>query len=289
MTTRINPRRLDSSKHGFTLVELLVVIAIIGILVGMLLPAVQAAREAARRMSCSNNLAQLGLAAHSFEFARETLPYGVNDPVGPIRNEDRGQHISWVFSLLPYMEQLNLRAAIQPELGAYAEANLKARQTSIAALRCPSNPTQWEKGGVGVSDYAACHHDSEAPIDSKNNGLMFRDSRVLFSEIIDGSSFTMLFSEKCASDTELGWLSGTRSTIRNTGSFEYPTKGTKPDVDDSDPLFVGGFGSFHSTGINASFADGSMRFLSRSIDPKLFSRLGNRSDGELLDYRDSGW
>src|SRR4249919_24168 len=98
-------RRRVSRRMAFTLVELLVVIAIIGILVALLLPAVQAAREAARRTSCVNNQVQLALAVHSYEFHFETLPPGVTNPTGPIRNEPQGNHVSWIVRILPYMEE----------------------------------------------------------------------------------------------------------------------------------------------------------------------------------------
>src|SRR5437868_11689079 len=85
---------------GFTLVELLVVIAIIGILVALLLPAVQSAREAARHTTCVNNEVQLALAIHNYEFHFETLPPGVINPTGPIRNEPQGIHVSWIARIL---------------------------------------------------------------------------------------------------------------------------------------------------------------------------------------------
>ena len=117
-TRHIHPRTSNASRIGvppmrttrffkraFTLVELLVVIAIIGVLVALLLPAVQAAREAARRVSCMNNTTQLSLSMHSYDFHHEELPPGVTNPDGPIRNEPVGQHVSWTVMVLPYLEQ----------------------------------------------------------------------------------------------------------------------------------------------------------------------------------------
>src|SRR5262245_29171417 len=110
-------------RAGFTLVELLVVIAIIGILVSLLLPAVQAAREAARRTSCLNNLTQLGLAVHNFEFHYEHLPSGVTNADGPIRNEPIGTHVGWVVQILPYLEHHALAQRFDQTAGAYSEKN----------------------------------------------------------------------------------------------------------------------------------------------------------------------
>src|SRR6187551_2927825 len=92
-------------RSGFTLIELLVVIAIISVLIALLLPAVQAAREAARRVQCVNNLMQLGIALHNYESSHEILPPGVINPTGPILNTPKGYHAGWMLQLLPFIEQ----------------------------------------------------------------------------------------------------------------------------------------------------------------------------------------
>ncbi len=279
-------------RSGFTLVELLVVIAIIGILVGLLLPAVQAAREAARRCSCMNNMAQLGLAMHHYEFNNERLPSGVTNPTGPIRNEMVGQHLSWVVEILPQMEQGALYRHFDREGGAYASANLDARSQHIHTLLCPSfpfdssnNPDKSSTKSIAVTTYAGCHNDSEAAIDGENNGVLFLNSRLRFSQILDGSSQTILLGEMVPDKNSYGWASGTRATLRNTGSFELPDYRTRknPLPDLTGTLVVGGFGSYHGSGGNFTFADGSVHFLPISIDKSLFRRLGNRADGELLN------
>src|SRR6478672_7261874 len=115
------PPRLGGPA-GFTLVELLVVIAIIGILVALLLPAIQAAREAARRTSCVNNEVQVALAIHNYEFHFETLPPGVTNPTGPIRSEPVGNHVGLIVRIPPYMEEQILWKHFDASLGAYAPA-----------------------------------------------------------------------------------------------------------------------------------------------------------------------
>jgi prepilin-type N-terminal cleavage/methylation domain-containing protein len=278
-------------RGAFTLVELLVVIAIIGVMVGLLLPAVQAAREAARRTSCLNNLVQLNLAIHNFEFGFEHLPAGVINPDGPIRNEEIGQHVSWTVQILPYLEQQTLYSAIDIEAGVYAPANREARKIHVATLLCPSFAYPYASADVNSrpSGYAGCHHDSEAPIDSDNNGLLFLNSRVGYNEILDGSSNTILLGELVPTASELGWASGTRATLRNTSGINrnkpWQRNPNTPDpaVDNmAGSLQVGGFSSMHPGGANFAIADGSSRFLSESIDPDLLRQLGNRADGELM-------
>ena len=293
---RMNVRDL----RAFTLVELLVVIAIIGILVGLLLPAVQAAREAARRCSCSNNLSQLGLAVHHYEFNAEQLPSGVINPDGPIRDEAIGQHVSWIVGILPYIEQSNAYRKFDQAAGAYAPINKPVRLEQMAILTCPSHPNprseREDRGLVALTNYAGCHHDSEAPIDADNNGVLFLNSRLRLSKVLDGMSQTILLGEMRDTLDSLGWVSGTRSTLRNTSvlndpkSFDQSAAGNAPEaVEPAGSLRVGGFGSYHTGGAQFVFADGSSRFISSSIDKETYRKLGNRADGELLGDSGYGW
>ena len=274
---------------GFTLVELLVVIAIIGILAGLLLPAIQQAREAARRTSCGSNLMQLGLAAHHYEFNMEHFPPGVTNADGPIRNEAIGQHVSWVVQVLPYIEQNAAYDRFDQELGAYAPANKQIREHGIGILRCPSDPNRSDIGPK-MTSYFGCHHDTESAIDEKNNGLLFLNSKVRFSDIYDGSSHTILIGEGINDKESFGWVSGTRWTLRNTGKFDMSlyqrrnaTTAQAPATPPSS-LHVGGFGSYHFGGATFVFADGSTRFIARDTDPVVYQHMGHRADGELPRY-----
>ena len=286
------PRSLAKQRQAFTLVELLVVIAIIGVLVALLLPAVQSAREAARRASCANNVTQLGLSVHNFEFHFETLPAGVLNADGPIRNEPQGQHVSWIVQVLPYLEQRNLYQKFNQAAGAYAAENAQVRATVVSILRCPSDPVPQvnQASTIARSGYAGCHHDVEAPIDDDNHGLLFLNSKIRHSQIYDGSSMTLLLGEALTSPSGLGWVSGTRATLRNTSLIEtgqpYPpppsATATADEKEASGSLFVGGFGSYHPGGVLVAFADGSTRFINKNIEPKTLHLLGHRADGEIL-------
>lgn len=284
--------RYQRSSHpmpAFTLVELLVVIAIIGILVGLLLPAVQAAREAARRCQCESNLAQIGLALHHFEFNMEHLPSGTTNPTGPIKTEPVGEHISWIIRILPYIEQKGTYNHFDLKAGAYAESNLPVRHQQLNVFMCPSRAhqslLQVNDLEVYPSDYVGCHHHIEEPIDAKNTGLLFLNSRVRFSDIEDGSSNTFLVGEKLDELNGLGWVSGTRATLRNTGVLPItPPDRLVPAIDgEPSPLEVGSFGSTHTGGTQFVFGDGSVRFISSNIELKLYQQLGHRADGELMD------
>jgi prepilin-type N-terminal cleavage/methylation domain-containing protein len=202
-----------SCRRAFTLVELLVVIAIIGVLVALLLPAVQAAREAARRSACSNNLAQLILAIHTYESGHEMYPPGTIDAKGPIVNARIGYHHNWLIQILPFLEQENAWNAIDKRLSVYHAKNAPLMAHELRVVFCPSNPAP-----RGVLCYAGVHHDAEKPIDAKDNGMFFLNSKLRYEDIGDGASNTIFLGEKLPDAWELGWMSGTRASLRNTGT-----------------------------------------------------------------------
>lgn len=291
--------RTSRSRRGFTLIELLVVIAIIAVLIALLLPAIQAAREAARRAQCVNNLMQLGIALQNYEAAHEVLPPGVVNDKGPILNVAKGYHISWAAQILPFIEQKNIYNHLNFKLGAYTIENASARSITIATYLCPSQVKRGAGGGgnSGVDNhYAACHNDTEAPISVKNTGVFFLNSRIRYEDIPDGSSSTIFVGEKMQGAADLGWISGTRATLRNTGNIPNsggavtPLTGPDPADPEAAPsgageesaLPVGGYSSHHPGGSNFAFGDGSVKFLKGSISPQVFRHLGNRADGEMI-------
>ncbi len=292
-----------SRERGFTLVELLVVITIIGILIALLLPAVQAAREAARRVQCVNNLAQLGIGLHNYESGYEVLPPGVCNPKGPIHNTPAGYHMSWLVQLLPYVEEEVTYRHIDFSVGAYDKKNQAVRQVKIRLFVCPSDRSSGRPGSgfspddsggpVGASNYAGCHHDVESPIDRDNHGVMFLNSRIGSKDVTDGTSHTIYAGEKPIEQADLGWMSGTPATLRNTGLVSGGAFATGfPAADQGSPaekvaasspdLAVGGFSSPHPGGANFLLGDGSVRFISWSIKPSLLQQLGHRADGKLF-------
>ena len=309
--------------RGFTLVELLVVIAIIGILIALLLPAVQAAREAARRASCTSKLEQIGIALHHYEAAQEMLPPGVVDAKGPVRNEPVGYHVGWLVQILPYIEEGVTFRHVDFSKSVYDPKNAPVRDVQIQLFLCPSNgrgsyrqasnptemPAEPSAGqqpaenagpyGVALSAYAACHHDVESPIDAENHGVFFLNSRIRTRDITDGTSHTIFVSETTElPDDDLGWMSGTRATLRNTGviinqanahrfsSYQAEPQEPAEQPAGTDPkLTVGGFSSFHPGGANFVLGDGAVRFLSETIEPTVYQQLGHRADGKLLRNR----
>ncbi|MFG0262701.1 MAG: DUF1559 domain-containing protein, partial [Novipirellula sp. JB048] len=249
------------------------------------------------RSACLNNMMQIGLAVHHHDFSHERLPAGVISEQGPIRNEPIGQHVSWTVQILPFLEQQALFEHFDLKAGAYAAVNAPVRISRVSTLNCPSYPWRESEITVSVEDpqrdapvaitnYAGCHSSIETPIDSDNNGLLFLNSQIRYSDMFDGSSQTILIGEMLPDRNSLGWCSGTRATLRNTGSqieaFRYRNDPAGSSAPPPGSLEVGGFGSAHPGGANFGFADGSTRFLSRTIDPELFAQLGDRADGQIL-------
>jgi len=225
-------------KVGFTLVELLVVISIIGVMVGLLLPAVQAAREAARRMQCSNNLKQLGLAAHNFESAFKYLPPTQHTKVFTETNGTKVTRTSdaplQVF-MLPYFEQgskydqfnldynTNSDAAIHASIPARPLANSSGRATDIPTFLCPSDPSSNDYFGAGRQSYhgsigAANYRGGIPELDGvfakpyPGAGEVMKGPK--FSEITDGTSNTAMFAEVMR-----GTLQYNDPTFNNTTVF----------------------------------------------------------------------
>jgi len=287
-------------RRGFTLIELLVVIAIIAILIALLLPAIQQAREVARRTQCKNNLAQLSLALHNYAMAHQVLPPGCVNPTGPIRTEAKGYHFGWIAQILPYIEEANAYRKLDFTVSVYDEKQSEVMQHSIPILTCPSFA-----GRGGGCTYVGCHHDREAPIDVDNNGVLFLNSSVSYRDITDGRSHTIFIGE-IGDATALGWASGTRATLRNVGDgingsyYANQLSGPRPpwmegeeiggfvepepEVEaDDEALFVGSFSSPHAGGAHVALGDGSVRFLIEQIDGETLRRLANRADGELVE------
>ena len=331
--------RPSRSRSGFTLIELLIVMAIIGVLVALLLPAVQFAREAARRMSCGSNLGQLIVAVNHYEMAHGVYPAGTLDANGPIVNARLGYHHNWLVQTLPYLEEQNVWDAVDKKLSIYHAKNAPVQKLGLRIVHCPTSTG----GGGPMSDYAACHNDIESPINAKDNGVFFLNSRVRYDNIKDGSSNTIFIGEKLTDPWDMEWCSGTRGSIRNTGTLinlltfknggipgspggpydgvsDIPTSespvdpldvpglesdkkkeepgaitgveggpgsgggkagGKNPAVSIGNPLYVGGFGSFHAQGAQFAFGDGSVRSLSQATSPTVLQQLGHRADGKL--------
>lgn len=284
--------------RGFTLVELLVVIAVIGVLVALLLPAVQTAREAARRMKCTNHLKQVALAIHNYESAfQEYPPAGMNDSTTGAANH------SCVAFLLPYLEQANVRDLYRMDRSWNHADNAGALKHELYVLRCPSSPHTVKY----TADYFACTQffdDSEAQRECKDRkinpgsweGFLQQRTKAQYRETItpasirDGLSNTWLYFEDCGLPGNYG------RTKRLIGSVD--PKSTKGHWADSEGYFnvhsycnnlqmmncgnQDEIYSFHNGGCNFAFGDGSVRFENESIAPHVFVALFTRAGGDIV-------
>jgi prepilin-type processing-associated H-X9-DG protein/prepilin-type N-terminal cleavage/methylation domain-containing protein len=285
-------------RRAFTLLELLIVVGIIALLIALLLPAIQAAREHARRAMCVNNLLQLGIAMGNYASTHSVLPPGVVNDKGPIVSQPVGYHHGWAVQILPFIDQNNVYRQFDLKESIYAPSNETARSVTIATLLCPSSPRR------NAICYAGCHHDVEAPIAADNHGVLFLNSHVRFDDITDGLAQTILLGELKSNDPLiLSWASGTRATLRNTGAVlnsenpltalyagiaqfseaEKQATAARMYADGVIPVdFVGGFSSWHPQGANFAFCDGSVRSIKQAVQERVYHLLGNRADGELI-------
>lgn len=212
------------SNSGLTLTELLAVIAIIGVLVALLLPAIQNARERARQVQCASNLIQLIVAVQNYEDAVNAYPPGTIDTNGPIVNLPQGYHHNWIEQILPYVELQNLHRYIDRSVSVYHANNSPLRREADRLFRCPLSVAP----DTGIIEYAAVHHHVESPVDVDNKGVFFLNSRVRRLDVTDGHSNTLFLGEKLPLAGDMGWLSGTRATLRNTGTrLNSPNKAAR--------------------------------------------------------------
>ncbi|EAQ81351.1 DUF1559 domain-containing protein [Blastopirellula marina] len=339
---------VDRGRHfrrrGFTLVELLVVIAIIGVLIALLLPAVQQAREAARRMSCTNKLKQLGLALHNYHDTFSVFPpgnvmsakrgsYPTNWCTWPASTAYNGA--PWSVLILPQLEQGNLHA--QVEMGSRftgmadhsptddpngSAANHAVFLTPNPAYQCPSDPNSASDannstyfgvmggaiGNVATQKPDICSSGTDRYFFTE--GILFVDSKISFRDVLDGSTNTYLVGETkyqlrpggraAASATYpnayFGWASSVRSVDAGGGvagvmtASRWQINSLAQDGSKIDTAFSnrgaqnGTMGSFHPGGCNANFADGSVRFMSQTMDLETHRVLGSRDEGVVTNF-----
>ncbi len=327
MTAILSPNapRSRRAARAFTLIELLVVIAIIAILIGLLLPAVQKVREAAARMSCTNNLKQWGLAQHSFYDARGKLPPGGwtgRDASGGVDwNDDRG---TWIVYSLPYVEQdalYNLVPGFETTVnsGAIMRGIPAAQKARPKVFRCPSDDYKYSEG---YANYCAslgpqcvvggCGDDPNQPLCNQpaigissspdhGNTTNAGEIRGLYNRlgvsiglnlISDGTSNTIMIGEILPSkhdhpfDGSWMYFNGGYSHASTIVPInqKITTRGghCTPGDDMGNWNKSWGFKSNHTNGANFLFADGSVHFLTQSIDMKTYVLLGCRNDGQPI-------
>jgi prepilin-type N-terminal cleavage/methylation domain-containing protein/prepilin-type processing-associated H-X9-DG protein len=299
-------------RSGFTLIELLVVIAIITILIGLLLPAVQKVRESAARAQCQNNLKQMGLALHNYHDANRSLPPGYTASVPYVDGaNDTAPGWGWATYILPYLEQgnlynqFNLSQSIQ---------NFPAIQAMLKLYLCPSDNystvpfavTNAFSVSVVVAapcSYAAtCGSDASDVADPSGLGVFYRNSHVRLTDIIDGTSQTVMVGDRAWADSQGIWAGAPSGAVLRPGPHNPWQTATAPapclvlahnnwiniktDADGG----LDDFSSYHTGGVNLLFADGSVHFV-RSITGEGqehldFWALGTRALGEVIQSLD---
>jgi prepilin-type N-terminal cleavage/methylation domain-containing protein/prepilin-type processing-associated H-X9-DG protein len=280
-------------QRGFTLVELLVVIAIIGILVALLLPAVQAAREAARRSSCTNNLKQIGLALHNYHDTFGSFPPGYVDG-------GTSEHWGWGALVLPFVEQSALHGTLNPgprTLTTALSSNLAIMQTKIGVYRCPSDTApdrndqrQINSQSLSTSNYVGSN-SSDYPSDIRGtpsgsnvyraDGVFYRNSGIRFADITDGSSNTIAVGERAWQVKGSGGANVNHYAGVVFGQAGSIGTSATANIYDITPVLAGTvreinskatdygqhtYSSRHPGGAQFALCDGSVRFISETIN-----------------------
>jgi prepilin-type N-terminal cleavage/methylation domain-containing protein len=302
------------TKNGFTLIELLVVIAIIAILIALLLPAVQQAREAARRTQCKNNLKQIGLALHNYHDTFGKFPPSEVHTRAFLdeSNSDWGDSTGkWQLFLLPYIEQANIYSKIDFTKrydDASAPGNLDALSQVYTAYLCPSNPVNLKnEGRFQIMHYFAVWGSQDPPggrarmkwaIGDASNiggrGIMYYNSDTDMGDITDGTSNTLAIGEvrgyqpRCRNAmTDIVDWRGMRweistSTLLPINAIEARTDCAAGQAGTCSGCRWENMASFHVGGTQALLADGAVRFLSENIDATTFRNLGAIGDGAVI-------
>ncbi len=291
---------------GFTLVELLVVIAIIGILIALLLPAVQAAREAARRAQCTNHLKQIGLALHNYHDAHKAFPLG-HIMLG-INGVTTSQQGSWIKGLLPQMELKSVYDTFNHEAAWWQPANQTVRGIKISVFTCPSDidaeifNTAYDFGfrgnyagnsGIGMykREYRPSFQDQLTVRGPFVHGFSAR-----FSDLTDGTSNTAAVAEICKAkgNDSRGALFADSGTVQYCHDYvpnELVNDVTERCVSETKlPCTSGGSSgphrltarSKHPGGVNLLLFDGSVRFVSETIDRTIWQAAASMSGGEAV-------
>ncbi len=307
-------RHLESSlavrsRLAFTLVELLVVIAIIGVMIGLLLPAVQAAREAARRMSCQNNLNQIGLAIHNYESSFKRFP--------TVNANNTLSGGSLFTAILPLIEKASEFELYDFALSNSDPVNQQVTGQQIPFFLCPSSPLRravpscdGDNGrapgnyaaSIGSRDYDQYWSFSGRPRPSLNGAIVYSDTvdgPTGFRDFLDGTSQTMMIGETAYNLPDYRFTSG-NCTGQSRFSFTYwsnPFPGStgitteyafNPRDSANDGLFDSGwvrsFRSDHPGGVQFTFGDGGVHFLTDSIDVMVLDALATRNGGEVISH-----